>query len=393
MSTFAIRWWTPVVKTTKPHCLWPPKSKVDERDALEAIRDKSLSKIHERTLHNQFQELFLDSVDNCVQWSIITPWFIETVWWLCSILDIWKGDEVICSPFADYALYETIKMTWATIRIHWADKETGKVRVEDVTDLITEQTKIIFVTHHRWFIQDIQGIQSSLDAIKGANPIVVEDCSYAHWWKHDTTKAGTAGDIGIFPLSYEKLIFTGQWAIVITNNRLIIDCMKQLLYYWFQSHDQYLPKELEEKYLLSPLHATMWKYSLRQFLFFSRWAEKCLHYLRKRLEVVSYCKLVGDGINQASRYGFILKYDKTKLRKLPVEWLVKLLRAEGVQARCSEDSVVECLSDKWELLDSEAYTLSKSLIYLPSFYDRYEHKDVIDEYVAALRKIQLNLFS
>ena len=394
MDTFAIRGWKRVVTKESPHAFWPPKSLEDELDELKNVRNKWLSITYQESLHNQFQSLFLDYLDNKVKWSVITPWFSETVRWLLNVLDVGEWDEVVCSPFADYALYDAIHRSWATIVVHDCKKKTGRVTPECIAACINDSTKIVFVTHHWWNALDLKKLRWLLWS---ATPLLVEDCSYAHWAMIHWTHVWVDWDISIFPLNYEKLIFTWQWCIVTTNNRLITDCLKDCYTYSFQMHWSRSDSGLWKKYHLSPLHAIVWKYSLRHVLHLRHWAKQCLEYFRKRMEVVSYCSFVEwvDTVwwtQQWSYHWFILHYYPEKLRKLPILWLIALLQAEWVEVEYAQDSIIECLNDKWEYKEYNASKVSKWLLFLPSFYDRYTHKDIIDQYIAAFRKIQLNLF-
>ncbi len=330
-----------------------------------------------------------------MRFSVITPWFIESIWALITVLDLWEWDEIVCSPFADYALYDALEKAWVTVKIHDCQKETGQVLPEDITRYVTQHTKLVIVTHHRWNIIDIPSIRQVIHK----HTLIIEDCSYAHGASIsiDNTKqmVWTLWDVALFWLQYEKLIYTGQWAILVTNNRLIVDCVKQLFINSYQAIHAPQGSVFSQKYYLSPLHAILWKYALRKYTYTRQGSDKCLAYFRERLSIVSYLSFVAwsnEWYTQSSWYGFVLQYNQKHLRKLPLSWLITLLASEWVEVRCADDSIIECLSDKGQLQDHNAYDISKSLLYLPSFYDRYDHKDVIDQYIAAFRKIQLNLF-
>jgi len=217
-----------------------------------------------------------------------------------------------------------------------------------------KNTKIIFITHHWWNALDVSLLRTWLWSL---SPLLVEDCSYGYGAYLNGKHVWGDGDMSIFPLNYEKLVFTGQGCIVTTNNRLMTDCLKDCFTYSFQAYSS----------------------------------------ITESGEMVSYCSFVQVQQHtvpskQWSYHGFVLQYHPENLRKLPLSWLLSLLQAEGVEVRMAEDSIIECLNDKGEYTDLNASNISKWLLFLPSFYDWYTHKDIIDQYIAAFRKIQLNLF-
>jgi len=360
-----MRWWKKVVTIPSPHVKWPPQSLEDEAEALKVVRDYD----HERSksLINEFQWLFLDSLDNQVKHACCFASLFESLYWLCSILDIGKWDEIICINTVWWYLDQVGALLWCAV--HWTTQDSYE-------SLITEQTRMIVILHPRGMPVDVSWIKETLPEWI----ILVEDCMYAQWVLSKWKPAWTIADVWIFPLQYSSLVFTGQWAILVTNDTLLYDCLK-----WRKKNDTRSVEYIGEYWMsvLSPFHTTIGKYSLRHRNRIMKGSERCAVYLKERLSSVSFLELIESEIIHpwdriCYRYRFKCWYDPEKLRKLSVDGVVNLLQSEWV--------LVEKVNELGAIHEW------KYLLSLPAFYDWYRHKDVIDQYIAAFRKVQINLF-
>lgn len=359
-----------------PHVQWPPASLEDEQDALYAVRN-SVSEQQGDALLREFRSLFLDALDNRVTHTLVMSSFHEAVYSLAQVLDIGQGDSIVCSPLCASQLEDVAQLLGCTVTTYQVDPLTFAVDVSTLSTLIDETTRLVVVTHHWWSPAPLhQIVEQCLPTVT-----VVEDCSFGYGVTVAGSPAWTIADVAIFPLQNNSLVFAWHGCMLVTNNTLLHDCLsgwkktdaRSVEYLWPHSNDS----------ILWPFQSVIGKFSLRHLNRILHGSRRCYEYLAERLQVVSYLSLVEQWPLQTDDtvccwYRFKCWYDTEKLRRLSVEWLVTLLQSEGVD--------IHVMQFLWSHYDG------KQCIALPPFYDWYEHKEIIDQYIAAFRKVQLNLF-
>jgi dTDP-4-amino-4,6-dideoxygalactose transaminase len=119
---------------------------------------------------------------------------------------IGPGDEVIVSPRSFVASASCVRLVGATPVFADVDSESGNITAESVSRALTERTRAIIPVHLAGWPADIPGI---MDAVRGRDVKVVEDCAQAHGAEIDGESVGSFGDAAAFSFCQDKIISTG----------------------------------------------------------------------------------------------------------------------------------------------------------------------------------------
>ena len=365
-NTFAIQWWKQAIKFSKPHVQRPPACLEDELDALQMARNSTWSKHYE----HEFKGLFLDWLDNKMKHITFFDSMHETLYCLCKVLDIWKWDKILAFRWVGEYLDDLSKLLWVTIEYLWFNEETWEILYDEVS--IPEYRLCIIGS--LWWTPPPQEL---VNQCRAWWVLVVEDWTQCHGVVVQWARWWTLWDVGVIPLWYGNMVFSGWWTCVVTNDTLLFDCLQS----WKKSDERsvvYLGSYSDWKQ--SSYHSIIGKYSLRHRNRVVNGSEQCFSYFRKRLESICYLTPLKEPLSDQSqsvsyRYRYIVIFDSTKLRWTDPQTVLNLLQAEWM--------IIQRVEIDWS-----------NMVYfqLPSFYDRYDHKHCIDQYIAAFRKVQINLF-
>jgi dTDP-4-amino-4,6-dideoxygalactose transaminase len=142
------------------------------------------------------------------------------------ILDIKKGDEVICPSLSFVATANAIRYEEAVpvfADIIGIDNLT--IDPEDIRKKITSKTKAIMVMHYGGFPCDMNTIMKiSADY----NLRVIEDACHGPLSEYHDKKLGTIGDVGCFSFFSNKNISTGEGGMLVTRDTLLFEKAKLL---------------------------------------------------------------------------------------------------------------------------------------------------------------------
>lgn len=131
------------------------------------------------------------------------------------ILGIGQGDDVIVPDFTYIASANAVKYTKANVVLADVCSSTWNIRVQDIKEVITPNTKAVIIT-------DIYGNPPEMDEIiafcKAKNIFVVADSAESIGATYKEKKTGSFADISTFSFFGNKTITTGEGGMITTNN-------------------------------------------------------------------------------------------------------------------------------------------------------------------------------
>ena len=137
----------------------------------------------------------------------------------CVVLNIIKGDEVICPSLTFAASVNCIRYVGATpVFCDISGADHLNIDPKQIEKLITPKTKAILVVHMAGFPADMDNIMA---LAKKHNLSVIEDACHGPLSEYKGNKLGTIGDIGCFSFFSNKNISTGEGGMIITNTEAL----------------------------------------------------------------------------------------------------------------------------------------------------------------------------
>lgn len=132
------------------------------------------------------------------------------------VLNIQKGDEVICPSLTFVATANAIKYVGAKpVFADVKSEDNLTIDPEQIRKLITKNTKAIIVMHYAGFSCDMDEI---LAIAVEHNLKVIEDACHGPLSEYKGKKLGTIGDVGCFSFFSNKNLSTGEGGMLLTNN-------------------------------------------------------------------------------------------------------------------------------------------------------------------------------
>mgnify|MGYP001184061324 CR=1 FL=1 len=133
------------------------------------------------------------------------------------LLNIKKGDKVLCQSNAFWVTIVSLLERGADIRVVDVNPETLNVDINDLKKKINKKTKAIYLVHHG-------GNPAELDKVnylsKKFKVPIVEDCAHALGAKINKKKIGSNSLIACFSFAQHKNISTlGEGGMLVTNNK------------------------------------------------------------------------------------------------------------------------------------------------------------------------------
>ena len=142
------------------------------------------------------------------------------------VLNIKKGDEVICPSLTFVATANAIRYVNATpIFCDITSLEDLTISHKEIEKSITSKTKAIIVMHYAGFPCDMNKI---MEIAKNNKLNVIEDTSHGPLSEYQGKKLGTIGDIGCFSFFSNKNISIGEGGMLVTNNKEYFEKAKLL---------------------------------------------------------------------------------------------------------------------------------------------------------------------
>jgi len=142
------------------------------------------------------------------------------------ILDLKKGDEVICQANSFWVTYNHLLERKVTIKCADIEKNTLNICPKSVRKLITKKTKAVYLVHHGGNPANLRALKKIL---KPKKIPLIEDSAHALGAKFKGKKIGHDSDIAVFSFSTYKMISTlGEGGMFVTNNKAYADYAKLL---------------------------------------------------------------------------------------------------------------------------------------------------------------------
>ena len=197
---------------------------------------------------------------------------------LLESLGLKKDDEII---FPAYTLKDLIvmvkKLGFKPILID-IEEDSFNLNPELLEEKISDRTKVIVPTHMFGLPCDMKRI---LKIAKKYQLYVIEDCCLAHGAELNGKKVGSFGTAGFFSFDQIKLIGTFGGGIITTNNKTIIEFLREKIEKFEENKKEILKRILlaySENFLLkSPFFYPI------SFLFYFDFSQKIFKNFYKRL--------------------------------------------------------------------------------------------------------------
>lgn len=169
-------------------------------------------------------------------------------------LGIGKGDEVLVATFTNMATFFAVLYEGATPVPIDIEPDTLNIDVSKLEAKITPRTKAIIVVH-------IYGHPVDMDPVmaiaKKHGLYVIEDAAEAHGATYKGRPVGSIGHIGCFSFYSNKIITTGEGGAVTTDDKALIDRIKNIKNLAFGDTEKFMHKEVGFKYQMTNLQAAV----------------------------------------------------------------------------------------------------------------------------------------
>lgn len=389
------------------HPTWPVITEEYER-AVVAQMHESMSIYNRSGIIEEFEDKFASIHD--AKYALLQNSGTNAIWSMFVGGDLRVGDEVLCPTYTFFATNSPM-LSSGIVPVFCDADENGNVSVTDMRARLTPKTKAVIVTH-MW------GYPCDMDAIvaftKENDLLLFEDCSHAHLAKYKGKLVGTFGDAAAWSLQGQKNITGGEGGIMVTNN--------SEMYYRANLHGQYNKRcrqEIPENHALyrfavtgmglktrsHPLAIAFANVQLSKHEEYQRMRNRCAEEYKKLFSEYDFVESLATDGSEPSWYGFVIKY-KNGPAKIDREEFVRLLHTEGL----TEVDIPGSTGPNHELpLFQEPYVLFPQfyaegehfntqdnfpgvaafhgdIIKLPT-WTQEEHKEVLDYYLAGLRKV------
>lgn len=410
MPHLAVNGGSPAVTISQPHFYWPPDAKLKELRELGKQRNTDISIKGNTGPIGQLEGAFLNFLDDSAEYAVAFNAGTTALLAAYVGVGIHPGDEVIVPAITYHAAVSPLFILQARPVLVDVDENSWCLDPELIEAAITDKTKAITVVH-QW------GYPAEMDAIMSiANKYdlrVIEDCSHAHGSTYKDQQVGTIGDVGVFSLQANKLIFAGEGGMLVTSDPEIHDRAILLGHYRDRARDAIIDPFYQQfwqtgyglKLRMSPFNAIVALHALRAAHSRIKSRHKALLYLRKQLEQLSELLFSthADHIFRGAWYGCKPRYLSEKLKGISREMYIKALQAEGVNVSAPSSPPFSLLP-LFQIKDDKLYArnfkytykegdfpiaemLAETSLSLPTFTDWPHSKKIIDQYVAAFQKV------
>ncbi|PJC54448.1 MAG: aminotransferase [Candidatus Levybacteria bacterium CG_4_9_14_0_2_um_filter_35_21] len=402
------------VSIPRPHFIWPPKSNAAEKKELGDQRDKDISIKGSSGPIRELEDRFKSFLKNKVKYAITYNSGTSALLAAYFALGVDEGDEVISPAFTYHATVSPVFVLRGNPVLVDVDAETWCIDPSKIEEKITKKTKVIVVNHQWGHSADMDEI---LKIAKKYSLKILEDCSHAHGSKYKGRMVGTFGDIAVFSLQANKMLFAGEGGILVTNSSEYHDRATLFGHYRDRSRDEIKNKFYQQfwftgyglKLRMSPYNAITAIYSLQQLRNRIVSRKRCLKYFIEKLSQFSEITvpLIAEYADMGAWYGFKPLYNSGKFHNIPREKYIQTLAAEGVDVKepqsdalsrlplytIKDDKMFRDRSRKHVFKAGDfpvAEKLASSALSLPTFTEWPESKKIIDQYVDAFQKVHDN---
>lgn len=401
----------PRVTLPQPHFVWPYTSGTAEKKALAAQRDLDISIKGRSGPIKDLEDAFLAFLDHQVTYAISFNSGTSALLAAYFALGIEDGDEVIVPAITYHAAVTPLFILKAQPILVDVDPKTWALDPELIEAAITPRTKAITVVHQWGHPGEMNQI---LSIAKKHKLKVIEDCSHAHGSRYRNQLVGTFGDVAVFSLQANKLIFAGEGGMLVTNHQEYHDRATVLGHYRDRARDEVRDPKYQQfwvtgyglKLRMSPYNAITALHSLRAAPKNLHHRQQCLSYLSKALSGLPEITVpfTSRHVDRGAWYGYKPIYFPEELGGLSRARYIEALQAEGVEVgepgspafsqlplfTIRDDHMFKDRRSKKVYKTGDfpvAEYLATHALSLPTFTNWPADKEVMDQYVAAFWKV------
>lgn len=149
----------------------------------------------------------------------LTPTTVSAINQVVQIAGIKKGDEVVIPAYCSVEYAEMFHKLGATIVFMDSSKESPNVDYDEVNKRVTDNTKVIVVSHYAGNACSMAPI---LRLAKERDILVVEDCTDAFDARHRGEVIGKTGHLSVFSFHESKSITAGDMGMVVINDESLV---------------------------------------------------------------------------------------------------------------------------------------------------------------------------
>lgn len=402
------------ISLPSPHFIWPYLSSQQEKDALGKQRDKDIrikgSSGPIRELENAFKAHLDGKRTYAITFNSGTAALLAAYF----AIGIEQDDEVIAPAITYHAAVSPIYFLRGNPVLVDVDEKSWTINPSNIEQAITPRTKAITVVHQWGHPADMDTI---LQIAKKHQLKVIEDCSHAHGSMYKGRKVGTFGDIAVFSLQANKIVFAGEGGILVTNSSEYHDRAILLGHYRDRSRDEIIDPFYQQfwvtgygiKLRMSPYNAITALFSLKLLDKHIASRKKCLTFFSKGLTDLPEVTVphIPNTVDMGAWYGYKPLYNPKYLYDIPRDIYIAALRAEGVEVSepgspafsklplfiIQDDRMFRNRKDKKVYAEGDfpiAEKLASQGLSLPTFTNWPQDKKIIDQYIQAFHKVHTN---
>lgn len=242
------------------------------------------------------------------------------------------GEEVITTPYTFTSTATCALMANAVPVFADVKPDTFNINPIEIEKNLSPLTKAILPVHLFGNPADMKEI---IDIAKKNKLKVIEDAAQAPGAKYNNKLVGTIGDCGIFSLTENKNITSGEGGVLITNDKEIAEIARLIRNHGEaviagQGKRTYKSVILGWNYRMTEVDAAIGIEQFKKLDYFNKERNKLANYLTKRLrkiEGLSPPKVTKGDYH--AYYVYAILYDKEKI-VIDRNLFVKALNAEGI---------------------------------------------------------------
>ncbi len=311
---------------------WPIFTKEHEDAIVQVLRNENISGLN---ITKKFEEKYAAELGR--KYALTSPNGTTSIKEAMYALGVGAGDEVIAPSSTYWATVLQAYNLGATPVFADIDPDTFCIDANDIEHRITENTKLIVVTH-------LSGMPVDMDAVMAIahkhSIKVLEDCSHAHGALYKGKEVGTFGDAAAFSLMSVKSLAIGEGGIFFTDDREVYE--RGILYGHYLRHEEIKSEHLKKyvgmpsgahKNRLSQLHAAIGLIQLKNYPGQMAEIDKAMNYFCDRLENAKGIRPIrpekGSGSTKGGWYYPLFKYVPEELGGLSLTRFTNAINAEG----------------------------------------------------------------
>lgn len=415
MSSLALLGGKPSVTIPQPHVHWPPPASDDELLELAQQRQKDISIKGNAGPIGQLEETFRKFLEDAVRYSVAFNSGTSGLLAAYFGLGIGAGDEVIVPALTYHAAVTPLFILGAQPIPIDVDQRTWCIDPTLLEAAITSKTKAITVVHQWGYPADMESI---MRIARKHSLAVIEDCSHAHGTRYKDQPVGTFGDVAVFSLQTNKLVFAGEGGILVTNSPEIHDRAILLGHYRDRARDSLIDPYYQQfwqtgyglKLRMSPFNAVVALHSLAAAPARIHQRNAALTYLTAGLQKFDELALPEEEstVYRGAWYGFKPVYHPEKFGNVSHDLYLEALQAEGLEVKPISSAAFSLLPlfqvDHDRLFPNRNKTrtysegdfpvaefLTRNAISLPTFTDWPDSKMLIDQYLDGFQKVHTHI--